>query len=88
MSKGLPPPEDGRAEMISQLVAANKQLVDTNKMLLAFLSAILIQKHNGSATLNSKEVERDFYSYDVRWKPVVEGSEVFLLTAEPRKDAQ
>jgi hypothetical protein len=70
------------------LVAANRQLVDTNKMLLAFMAALLLQKHNGSAVLNKNEVERNFYGYDVTWKPVIDGSEFFVLKAEPRSDVQ
>ena len=77
---------DPQAMMITTLTRNNKQLVDANKMLLAFMAALLVQKHNGSATLNKTEIERNFYNYNVRWKPIVEGSDYFVLTAEPRTD--
>jgi hypothetical protein len=70
------------------LVSANKQLVDTNKLMLAFMAALLMQKHNGSAVLNKNDVEKNFYNYDVTSKPVIEGSEFFVLKAEPRIDVQ
>lgn len=79
---------DPRAETITMLTKNNKALVDTNKMLVAFMATLLIQKHNGSATLNRVEVEKNFSNYNVRWKPVVDGSDFFLLIAEPRTDVQ
>jgi len=84
MSK-TPDPTKATQQM---LVAANRQLIDANKMLLAFMAALLLQKHNGSADLNKNEVEKNFYNYNVTWKPVIDGSEFFVLKAEPRSDVQ
>jgi hypothetical protein len=75
-------------ETQKMLTSANKQLVDANKMMLAFMAALLIQKHNGAAVLNKNEVEKNFFNYDVTWDPVIDGSEFFKLTASPRKDVQ
>lgn len=80
--------EKALRENQQMLVSANKQLVDTNKLMLAFMAALLMQKHNGSAVLNKNDVEKNFYNYDVTWKPVIEGSEFFVLKAEPRTDVQ
>ena len=70
-------------EVQHMLVRANKQLHDANKMLHAFMCAILTQKFNGSVTLDMAKVQEDFHNYNVTWKPIVEGSNAWLLKAEP-----
>lgn len=69
------------------LIAQNKQLLDANKMLHAFLCAVLTQKHNSGVLLSKSAIEENFYNYNVTWNPVIEGSDTWVLRAEPKKDA-
>lgn len=84
----MPLPND-REFMQKMLVDQNKQLLDANKMLHAFLCAVLRHYHKGSVVLKAELVEQDFNLYQVKWTPVFEGH--FELKAEavpaiPKKD--
>jgi len=74
--------EEDQDRVQTLLVMQNKQLTDTNKMLHAFLCALLLYKHGGSTVLEKDQVLAQFYKYNVTWTPVVEGSDDFLLKAE------
>lgn len=78
----MPLPSD-KEFMQRVLIDKNKQLLDANKMLHALLCALLLQKHNGATVLESKQVEKNFNNYNVKWTPVVEGSNFFEIKAEP-----
>jgi hypothetical protein len=78
--------KDDLEQVKSMLVNQNQQLLIANKMLHAFLCALMSQKHNGSVILDKDAVERDFNNYNVTWDPVVTGSTYWLLSVKPKQD--